>query len=260
VAAGDGVVGDDGRVRGVRLTDPDGEMEDVTEGRLRESLARLAAVAERFVVLEAAPGEYLQSAHPLDGRRRDVDRLILEHRDGATGRHLGTLPLRVDDALDGLIDYFRDGGGWRSRWSWIEMRLPPTLEPDRDDLGAASVEAVTPDDDEVVEEWIRVVDDDEVRGTSAIRLRDNAPWSWQVFVRAAEFIRSAPLEHELRAVVPLALRATPGVTDVREQDREVWIVTGAPTGPDLVAASGRAVDALAVRGRAFLEADRFHDG
>jgi hypothetical protein len=108
-------------------------------------------------------------------------------------------------------------------------------------------------DDEVDgdEGWERLIDDD-VRGVEAIKVGDGE-WPWQVILAVAEFVREDPLETELRERLAAALRAVPGVTDVAEEDREVWIVNGHPSGEALVSAAARVVDDLAERLRDFME-------
>ncbi len=109
-----------------------------------------------------------------------------------------------------------------------------------------------PDDEVDGEEgWDRLVDDD-VRGVEAIKVGDEE-WPWQVILAVAEFVRDDPLETELRERIAAALRAVPGVTDVAEEDREVWIVNGHPSGEALVSAAARVVDDLAQRLRDFME-------
>jgi hypothetical protein len=61
------------------------------------------------------------------------------------------------------------------------------------------------------------------------------------------------LEGELRAMVDQAIRSVPGVTEVAEEDREIWILSGDPSGEALVRSVGEAVDRLAPRARAHLD-------
>jgi hypothetical protein len=104
-----------------------------------------------------------------------------------------------------------------------------------------------------LQEWVRETDDDDVRGVGALQMATHGRWTWQVFVSVAEFLREEPLEGELRAAVDHAIRTVAGVTEVAEEDREVWILSGDPSGEELVSAVGEAVDRLAPRARAHLE-------
>lgn len=103
-----------------------------------------------------------------------------------------------------------------------------------------------------VREWVRETDDD-VRGVGALQLADEGRWTWQIFVSMAEFVREEPLETEMRAAVDQAIRAVAGVTEVAEEDREVWILSGDPMGEELVRSVGAAVDRLAPRARLHIE-------
>jgi hypothetical protein len=70
------------------------------------------------------------------------------------------------------------------------------------------------------------------------------------FVLALEFVREQPLESALRAAIAMELRGVAGVTEVREEDREVYWVAGSTSGDDLTRAAARAVDSFADRLRA----------
>ena len=110
-------------------------------------------------------------------------------------------------------------------------------------------------DDQVdgVQEWVRETDDDDVRGVGALQREADGRWNWQVGVSVAEFLREEPLEGEMRVAVERAIRSVPGVAEVVEEDREVWILSGNPSGEDLVRAVGEAVDRLAPAARAYLD-------
>jgi hypothetical protein len=76
---------------------------------------------------------------------------------------------------------------------------------------------------------------------------------WQVAIWAMEYVRSDPLETELRRQIVHALQTVNGVSAAEEQDREQWFVTGTPAGRDLVAAAARVVDDLADQIRPYAE-------
>lgn len=103
-------------------------------------------------------------------------------------------------------------------------------------------------DEEFEEGWHRLTDEPDLRGVEAYR-SDDEDLPWQVTACVAEFLREEPLEGELRASMATALRAVPGVSDVAQEDREVWLEPGRPSGRDLVAAAARVVDSLADRAR-----------
>jgi hypothetical protein len=108
-----------------------------------------------------------------------------------------------------------------------------------------------PDDDVDGEEaWERLVDDEpEVRNVEAIRTENE----WQVTVWVAEFLRDEPLESELRDSMDEALAAVAGVTEALQEDREVWAVTGTPSGEALAQAAAGVVDGLAERAKAYID-------
>lgn len=111
---------------------------------------------------------------------------------------------------------------------------------------------IVPDIGDEGEAWVREVDDQDVRGCGAGRF-DAGPWTWQVFVNLAEFVREEPLESEMRRGVDAALRSVGGVTEVAEEDREVWIVQGDPDGRELVRSVGAFLDSIADRASAHLD-------
>ena len=75
---------------------------------------------------------------------------------------------------------------------------------------------------------------------------------WQVAVAVMEFVREDPLESELRRRIPVALRSVEGVETAEEYDRELWFVTGTPSGEALVRAVAEVVDDLADQTRGYV--------
>ena len=96
-----------------------------------------------------------------------------------------------------------------------------------------------------VQEWDRRTDDDDVRGVSARQREATGRWSWTVSVSAAQLWREEPAEGELRRAVAASIASVAGVAEVAEEDRGVWILTGDPSGEELVRAVGDAVDDIA---------------
>jgi hypothetical protein len=104
---------------------------------------------------------------------------------------------------------------------------------------------ITPLDHEIAEEWIRDVPTGalhDVHGVDAVRRTQPGGWTWTVCVSAMEFIREDPLESTLRHEIASALRGVGGVVQAEEEDREVWILRGEPTGRALVDAVGAVLD------------------
>ena len=93
-----------------------------------------------------------------------------------------------------------------------------------------------------MESWERLTDDPDIRGVDASMITLGEQPYWSVGVAVAEFLRENPLEAELRQQMAAALPAVHGVESVWEEDREVWGVTGAPSGEALVrAAAGESI-------------------
>src|ERR1043166_2765715 len=90
------------------------------------------------------------------------------------------------------------------------------------------VTQLTPEDAELLEEWIRVTDERDLFGVCATRSRDGE-WPWRVSIFAAEFIRKEPLQSQLCDAITRALSGTPGASRAVQEDREVWLVQGSVT-------------------------------
>ena len=108
-------------------------------------------------------------------------------------------------------------------------------------------------DSDLPEEWIRETAEPEVRNVGALKMIEGGDDAWQVTVWAAEFVREEPLESLLRKRMHQALRSVEGVTRVAEEDREVWLVSGDPSGADLTQAAASVVDELADQIRHHIE-------
>jgi hypothetical protein len=115
--------------------------------------------------------------------------------------------------------------------------------------GEGEVRRVPDEEVDGEEAWERLTEESEIRGVEATR-HDDDGWPWSVSVSVMEFIREEPLESEIRHAMIVTLWAVLDVTAVAEEDREVWIVAGAPSGEALVRAAATVVDAFAVRARA----------
>jgi hypothetical protein len=107
------------------------------------------------------------------------------------------------------------------------------------------IRRVTPEDDEIEEEWLRETGEPGVRGVGACKVEEG----WQVDIWAQEFFRQDLVGLELRQRVQSALEAVEGVADVAEHDNESWSVTGTPSGLALMRAAASVVDELADRMR-----------
>jgi hypothetical protein len=101
-------------------------------------------------------------------------------------------------------------------------------------------------DEEVLEEWQRSTAEPAIRNVYATKVSQTG-WSWQVSFGILEFVREDPLRGELLMAITDELTGLDGVDQVAQDDTEVFVVRGSPTGEDLVRAAGRAVDALSGR-------------
>jgi hypothetical protein len=106
-----------------------------------------------------------------------------------------------------------------------------------------------PPDGSGVERWQRLTDDPDIRGVEVTRSQTAGSWQWSLTVAVMEFIREDPLESEIRRAMAAELRAVPGVARVHEEDREVWVVDGSPSGEKLIQAAAKVVDRFAERAR-----------
>lgn len=115
------------------------------------------------------------------------------------------------------------------------------------------VEPSAASDDDVVESWSHPGDDGDVLGVEAVRLRGPGEWPWQVQVCVAEFLWQQPLDVELVISVDRVIRSIAGVADVQHEQRDVWVVRGAPSGEELVQGVAAAMERFAARIRIYLE-------
>lgn len=106
-----------------------------------------------------------------------------------------------------------------------------------------------------IEAWEREVEgrDQDVLGVTANK-STAARWPWRVIVQVLEFVREEPLESDLARLITAALAGVDGVTQVKRDDREAWIVDGTPEGYELVEAVSIVVDGLARQTRAHIDA------
>ena len=107
-----------------------------------------------------------------------------------------------------------------------------------------------PDGDEA---WERLTDDPDVRAVEVARIEEIEGWQVTVSVMEfVQFVREDPLETELRTRIAAALLSVDGVATAEEEDRDVWFVTGAPSGKALTEAVAQVVDELADQARAYV--------
>lgn len=105
------------------------------------------------------------------------------------------------------------------------------------------VEQVESEDDEALEQWVRVTEEQHILGVCAER--SDGKWPWRVEIFVAEYIREEPLQSELHNAITAALKRVPGVNKAVQEDREVWVVKGKVAGDALVRACSTALNRLA---------------
>lgn len=105
------------------------------------------------------------------------------------------------------------------------------------------VESVAPGDEEVLEEWVRVLDKNHVQFHSvyAYKLLDEE-FSWYVIFGAAEFIRESPFVEQLNESVYRAIMRVDGVDSAFHEDTEKYVISGSPSGKALVHSVSTEVD------------------
>ena len=105
---------------------------------------------------------------------------------------------------------------------------------------------IEPADDEIAEEYVRRTDQPDLRGVDVYRIASLDRWHWHVALGIDGFAPDR-IEVELNERMPPALLAVPGVTEVAQESREMWLVPGTPKGEDLLWAAAQTVDQLADR-------------
>jgi hypothetical protein len=168
-------------------------------------------------------------------------------------------PLVFGPEAHGQSGYQRPGDEWGTGFSFatggcwhihltrddtsgdVWLNVPPSKQAD----------AVRRVDVDGAEGWQRLTDEPDIRGVEVIK--NEGLGSWSVTVWFVEFAREEPLESDIRRAVAAELRRVLGVTDVAEEDREVWVVSGSPSGELLARAAARAIDGLANRARAYYD-------
>lgn len=115
------------------------------------------------------------------------------------------------------------------------------------------------DDVEVTEQadgsksWVRFADDEDVRRV-IVSFQPDSDWPWEIYLPIAEFVRENPLETVFRARVDGAIRVQ-GISEVAEEDRELWLARGAADGAVIARSVGDALDAISAELEAALELD-----
>lgn len=101
--------------------------------------------------------------------------------------------------------------------------------------------------------WSRFADADDVRRVH-VSFHPDASWPWEISIPVAEFVRDEPFESEFRRSVDRAIRVR-GITEVAEEDRELWLARGSGDGADIARSVGDVLDEMSVELDGALEPD-----
>lgn len=113
----------------------------------------------------------------------------------------------------------------------FHTRIPPDIQ----------VRCIPPADEEIEEQWEHYSPTQPLLSIDATKSKEASEYRWQVGVYLAEFARDLESEPILVPAIYEALKNTAKVVDVRREDTEVWVVSGEPSGRELVVNAGAAV-------------------
>jgi len=103
------------------------------------------------------------------------------------------------------------------------------------------IEQLSPEDEEIEEAWEHSSATQPLLSVDACKWKKLEHYQWHVSVYLAEFARDPRAVKILDPAIFEALKNTRNVVDVQRMDTEVWIVSGDPSGRDLVANAGAAL-------------------
>jgi len=105
------------------------------------------------------------------------------------------------------------------------------------------IERVEPSDNEILEEWVRVLHKNHLQfhSVNAIRVKDEE-FPWYLCFGAGEFIREEPFVGYLNNAISNALLNVEGVNAAYHEDTEKYVIAGAPSGEELVLSASKAID------------------
>ena len=138
------------------------------------------------------------------------------------------------------------------RSSPLDNSFRPKVKPPSFNIASSideiEVERREVEDDEVLEEWVRV---GENLNTSfqmvAASKTDSEEFAWGVGIWAGEFLRRGVIAEDLNDEIFSALSAVPGARTVGQDDNEHWAIDGDCNGKALVQAAAFAIDRVLER-------------
>jgi len=96
---------------------------------------------------------------------------------------------------------------------------------------------------EVLESWTRRCHKNHVQfhSVDAVLLKDEE-YPWELYFGAGEFIREEPYVNDLNMEVYNAILSVKGVESAYHEDTEKYVITGSPSGKNLVRTVSEAID------------------
>jgi hypothetical protein len=106
-----------------------------------------------------------------------------------------------------------------------------------------NVEKIEPADEEILEEWARILHKNHMQfhSVDAIRVADKA-FPFYLSFGAGEFIREMPFVEALNEAIYDAIMSVSGVETAFHEDTETYVITGTPNGEALVYEVAKAID------------------
>ncbi|MFN9715354.1 MAG: STM3941 family protein [Planctomycetota bacterium] len=178
-----------------------------------------------LVVLIIDPEKWIKRQGPI---RQSVFKMNLRLCGSPIGITSNSLKISFDELMSLVGSYY-------SKYGVAWPVLPSTVPDD------ISIEQVPPEDEEIEDEWVHASPTQPALFVIASKWKEDSEYPWGVGVTVADLVREPSAEKILSAAIHQALMKTVGVVDVQREDADSWIVSGEPSGHDLVANVGKAV-------------------
>jgi hypothetical protein len=178
-----------------------------------------------LVVLLVDPDKWIQRQGPI---RQAVFKMNLKLCGSPIGITSNSLKISFEKLISFVDSYY-------SKYGVAWPVLPSTVPDD------ISIEQVPPEDEEIEDEWVHASPTQPALFVIASKWKEDSEYPWGVGVAVADLVREPSAEKILSAAIHQALMKTVGVVDVQREDADSWIVSGEPSGHDLVANVGKAV-------------------
>ena len=103
------------------------------------------------------------------------------------------------------------------------------------------VQRIPPADEEIEEVWLHSSPTQPLLSVEATKEKEVSEYRWRIEVHLAEFTRDPGSDQILAPATYEALKNTANVLEVQREDTEAWIVSGNPSGRELVENVGAAL-------------------